>query len=103
MQFSPSGHQSEKQSIKKYQGDLLYLKHKYQEALAAYQESRHCLSPNSTVLARELLESMAMCLLKLDKFNDALVLIKQTMVSNFLQVNGNFCQFSLKNFFYGNS
>jgi len=56
-----------------------------------------------TVLARELLELMAMCLLKLEKFNDALVLIKQTMVSNFLQVNGIFCQFSLKNFFYGNS
>jgi len=79
MQFSPNGDQSEKQSIKKYQGDLLYRKHRYQEALAAYQESRHCLSPNNTVLARELLESMAMCLLKLEKFNDALVLIKQTM------------------------
>ena len=98
MQFCSDGDQAEQQSIKKYQGDLLYRKHKYKEALAVYQESQHCLPPNNTVLARELLESMAMCLLKLEKFNDALVLTKQIMVSNFkCQVNGNLCQFSLKN------
>jgi len=79
MQFCSDGDQAEQQSIKKYQGDLLYRKHKYQEALAVYQESQHCLPPNNTVLARELLESMAMCLLKLEKFNDALVLTKQIM------------------------
>ena len=73
---------SDKQNIKKYQGDLLYQKHQYQEALVMYQESRQCVPLNNAVLDRELMESIAMCLLKLEKFDAALTLVKETMVSN---------------------
>lgn len=58
----------------------MYHKHKYELALVMYQESRQRLPPNNTVLDRELLESMAMCLLKLGKFSEALTLVKETIV-----------------------
>lgn len=58
----------------------MYHKHKYEQALVMYQESRQSLPSNNTVLDRELLESMAMCLLKLGKFNEALTLVKETIV-----------------------
>lgn len=74
--------QSEIQAIKKYQGDLLFQKQKYSEALSMYQESRQCLPPSYTVLERELTESMALCLLKLDKPDDALTLVQEIMVTN---------------------
>ena len=84
MKFFPNDDQAERQNIKKYQGDLLYQKHKYQEALVAYHESWQCLPPNNVVLARELTESMAVCLLKLGKSDDALTLVKEIMVSKTL-------------------
>ena len=74
--------QSDRQAIKKYQGDLLFQKQKYSEALSMYQESRQCLSPSYTVLEWELTESMALCLLKLDKPGDALTLVQEIMVTN---------------------
>ena len=80
MRFSANDEPAEKQNIRKYQGDLLYHKHEYQQALVMYQESWQSLPPNNTVLERELLESMAMCLLKLGKFNEALTLVKETIV-----------------------
>lgn len=85
MKFCPNDDQSERQNIKKYQGDLLYQKHKYQEALVAYQESWQCLPPNNIVLARELTESIAVSLLKLGKSDEALTLVKEVMVSNELR------------------
>lgn len=80
MRSSPNNDPAEKQNIRKFQGDLLYHKHKYEQAFVMYQESRQRLPPNNTVLDRELLESMAMCLLKLGKFNEALTLVKETIV-----------------------
>ena len=80
MRFSANDGPAEKQNIRKCQGDLLYHKHEYQQALVMYQESWQSLPPNNTVLERELLESIAMCLLKLGKFNEALTLVKETIV-----------------------
>ncbi|XP_068695590.1 uncharacterized protein [Montipora foliosa] len=77
-----SGDQMERQNIKKFQGDLLYQRHQYKEALCMYQESQQYLSPNNSVLARELTESMAMCLLKLEKFEDALKLVGEIQDDN---------------------
>lgn len=81
MQCSPNNDQSERQTIMKFQGDLLFQKQNYSEALVKYQESRQCLPPNNTVLDRELIESMAICLLKLGKCDDAVMLLKEAMVS----------------------
>ena len=81
MRCSSSEDQMERQNIKKFQGDLLYQRHQYKEALCMYQESQQYLSPNNSVLARELTESMAMCLLKLEKFEDALKLVGEIQVS----------------------
>ena len=81
MQCSPSEDQFERQAIRKYQGDLLFQKQNYKEAYTMYQESRKCLPSNNAVMDRELIESMAMCLLKLGKCDDALTLIKEVMVS----------------------
>lgn len=81
MQCSPNDDQVERQVIRKYQGDLLFQNQNYEEAFTIYQESRKCLPPNNAVVDRELIESMAMCLLKLGKCDDALTLIKEVMVS----------------------
>ena len=81
MQCSPNCDPSERQTIRKYQGDLLFQKQNYSEAFDMYQESRQYLPPNNTVLDRELIESMAICLLKLGKCEDAVTLLKETMVS----------------------
>ncbi|XP_068728722.1 uncharacterized protein [Montipora capricornis] len=82
MRCSSSEDQMERQNIKKFQGDLLYQRHQYKEALCMYQESQQYLSPNNSVLARELTESMAMCLLKLEKFEDALKLVGEIQDDN---------------------
>ncbi|XP_020612291.1 serine/threonine-protein kinase Chk2-like [Orbicella faveolata] len=79
MQCSPNDDQVERQAIRKYQGDLLFQNQNYEEAFTIYQESRKCLPPNNAVVDRELIESMAMCLLKLGKCDDALTLIKEVM------------------------
>lgn len=73
--------ETERQIIKKYQGDLFFQKHQYSKALSVYQESLQCLTPNNTVLEWELTESMALCLLKQDKPDDALSLVRGMMVS----------------------
>ena len=82
MQCSLNGDQLERQAIRKYRGDLLFQKQNYEEAFTMYQESRKCLPPNNAVVDRELIESMAMCLLKLGKCDEALTLIKEVMVSS---------------------
>ena len=82
MQCSPNSDHAERQTISKYQGDLLFRKQNYREAFAVYQESRKYLPPNNTVLDRELIESMAICLLKLGKCDDAVTLLKEVMVSS---------------------
>ena len=81
MQHNPDADEFERQNIKKYQGDLLYQRCKYKEALCMYQDSWQCLSPNNAVLGRELTESMALCLLKLGKVEDALAIAKKIQVS----------------------
>lgn len=81
MQHNPDEDEFERQNIKKYQGDLLYQRQKYKEALCMYQDSWQCLSPNNAVLGRELTESMALCLLQLGKFEDALVVVRKIQVS----------------------
>ncbi|XP_074629520.1 uncharacterized protein LOC141887114 isoform X2 [Acropora palmata] len=82
MQHNPDADEFERQNIKKYQGDLLYQRCKYKEALCMYQDSWQCLSPNNAVLGRELTESMALCLLKLGKVEDALAIAKKIQDDN---------------------
>lgn len=82
MKFHVKNDQLEKQIMMKYRGDLLFQKQKYSEALSMYQESLQCLSSNNTVIEWELTESMALCLLKLDKPDDALSLVKGIMHDN---------------------
>ena len=81
MQCSPNDDQFERQAIRKYKGDLLFRKQNYEEAYIMYQESRKCVPPNNAGVDRELIESMTICLLKQEKCDDALALIKEVMVS----------------------
>lgn len=83
VKFRLNDDESERQNILKYRGDLLYQKRKYKEALGVYQESFQCFPPNNAVQGRELMESMALCLLKLGKFDDALSLVTEALVSKF--------------------